>query len=260
MSDRTADAPAELASPEGRESAAGVVGILFGLALVAVCVAFLWRQSVAPIDGSALLAEAFEFGELPYGLEVEAASRLATGERVVALTNPDATEPERAPGAEDDADEASDEPDAASGAATTEPDPDAPAGSPEMEPYDWSTLAIGPAGTPPIRAFVVWYPLASARAELDRQFRWIPWRDLRDFHADGGRMPLERDVDDWSGYEAVYVLERELERGGTFRDWLRVNLTFDNEARVLIARWARGSPASKASVRELLAALAPRAD
>ena len=287
MSAPTADAAVEPQAP--RESAAGVIGVTFGLTLVAVLVLFIWRQPTGPLDGRELLAEAFVVDELPFGLEVGDAARLAGGEKVVAIENPAASEPElveveepepaedtddeatgSAAGEEQDSagsehavpadEEAAGEEVAGEGIDAKEAPTDTPPDFEQEEDYDWTTLEIGEQGTPPIRAFLVWYPLATAEQALDSQFRHVFWKDLRDFGADGGRLPLERGTVDWCGLDARYVHERELERGGTFRDWIRVNLTLENQGCVLIARWARGSPGSTERLEELLAHLEPRVE
>ena len=71
---------------------------------------------------------------------------------------------------------------------------------------------------------------------------------------------LERGELDWGEYLAPFVHERQFEPGGTFRDWMRVNLSYGRTPVVLMARWNRGLPASKERMEELIAALAPRSE
>jgi hypothetical protein len=255
MSDPTAETPgAGHAGRPVRETPAGVIGVAFGLALIAALVLLVLGRTARPIDGHALVAASFDLGELPFGLQITGASELTGGERVVRLEVPGAEEPERrapepAPG-DATGDAPADAPADATGDATGDMD--------DAQRFDWSKVEEGPPGTPPIRAFLIWYPAGSGERALARQFRDVVWQDLRDFGVKGGRMMTAKGTLDWAGYDAGYVVERELEQGGTFRDWMRVNLSVGGKACVLVARWARGSPCARERVEELLGRLGPR--
>ena len=77
--------------------------------------------------------------------------------------------------------------------------------------------------------------------------------ELVEFGVDGGRATLDWGRLPWGEYSVLYVYERELEWGGTFRDVIRVNLSLGDQAAMLMARWPRGTPASKERLIELLA-------
>ncbi len=231
-----------------RESSGCVLGVALGFAVLA---AFVWRLAVAPaaaVDGEALLNEWFELDELPFGLQVVDGVR--AGSLTVLLENPDA--PEEAPKnevaeeQEDDADDADQADDA-------------------DDDLDWSALVEGPRETAPIEVAVTHYPNARAAVETLEHLFGRPGSDaeeegpsqLMEFGAEGGRAPMDRGRLPWNDYNVLFVWERELERGGTFRDLIRVNLTLPGRACVISARWPRGYPASKEKMKELIAAFHP---
>jgi len=230
MSDPTAD------GKPARESSAGVVGVALGLGLILLLVLVVAVQGSGVIDARALLESSFDVGVLPFDLELIEGAEVATGEKVVVLEVPGAVELPRDPAFED----------------APEIDEDD-----EGEPYDWTTLEEGETGTAPIQVFVIWYPARGATAAIERMFDNARWRDLRDFQAGGGRLMTDKDTLVWAGYDADFVIERQLERGGTFRDWMRVNLSLPDRVCILLARWARGKPAAKERLTELLDALPP---
>lgn len=239
MTDSAPEATNEVtqgASAPERESSAGVVGVAFGLVLIAIFVLVVAVQGSKTLDPQALVDASFDVGELPFGLAPVEGAEVATGETLVMFSIPEIEEA---------------------------PKPDVPepklADGEEEESYDWSTLVEGEEGTAPVQVFLVWYPNKTSGAAVDRLFDNVAWRDLRDFRAGGGRLMTEKDSLAWAGYDADYVIERELERGGTFRDWMRVNLSLPDRACVLFARWARGMPAAKERVQEILRVLRPQA-
>ena len=76
----------------------------------------------------------------------------------------------------------------------------------------------------------------------------------------GGRRVIDAGDLDWHEFSASYVQVRDFERGGTFRDSFRVNLSSDTQALVVFARWPRGLPGSKERVEELVACFRRRSE
>jgi len=233
----------------GRTLAVTLGLLLLSLALVSLARSAFAAREVAP---ERALADWIEPGPLPFGLVPDEARRRGD-ELLVAFSNPDAGE--EAPRAEQPKKE--------------------PRGERERkgqpEPYDWSTLEIGPAGTPPVELLAVRYgPGAAERVEAlfedpeseesgrDRR-GGVEVEEIKTFGAAGGRALMDRGRLRWFDYDVLFVHERELERGGTFRDVVRVNLSLPGRPLVLYVRWPRGLPASTERVAELLAAMPPRA-
>jgi hypothetical protein len=227
-------------SEGARESSGGVVGVASGLALFLGLAGYLFVSPVRAVDGEALLEEWFEFDELPYELEV--AEGVRTDVLTVVLANPNApSEAARA-----DLPEAKDED--------------------EDKNYDWLGIPMGAAGTDPVEAVVTHYPDAGKAIQTLERLFGRPRGDRNEepdvlsVGSHGGRATLDRGRMPWGDYSVLFVHERELERGGTFRDLVRVNLTFPGRAFVVSARWPRGFPGSKEKMEALIATLRPRID
>jgi len=231
-----------------RESSGCVLGVAAGFALFAALVGFLATRPAASVDGAQRLGEWFELGPLPFGLEV--AEGVRAGATTVVLANPSA--PEEAPRNEPPEEE--EEPGGGDGPRAKDDDD-----------FDWSKVPEGPAGTDPIEVAVACYRNAGqARSAIEGTFgrpdggdRDDP--DLISFGAKGGRATMDRGRIPWGEYSVLFVHERELEPGGTFRDVMRANLTISGRACVVSARWPRGLPASKDKLEELIAVFRPRA-
>jgi hypothetical protein len=230
----------------GGEHTSGVLGVAFGLFLLLSLLLGILSQRASKADAPALLSAWFEVGELPFGLEVDSAVTQARGEEVVLLSRPDAPEEtpraERPEGEDDDEDE-------------------------EDDSFDWSTIPIGPEGTPPLAVMVIHYPKGLAESELTRLFetggdRWDDDDEMEmlDVGSEGGRTVMERGRLPWQEYSTSFIHERELEYGGTFRDAIRVNVSLPKRACVIFVRWPRGFPGSKDDAKEVLAAFKPRPD
>lgn len=210
-----------------------VLACTAGFVLLAGAVGLLATQSTRAADPQATLEQWFEVGELPAGFKLVEAQVLARGDVVVRIERDGAGE-------------------------------EAPRNTPEegkdFEPFDWSTVPVGAADTAPRELIVAEIPLEHARAELRELFEFGSdlAGDWKSVPRSGGRRVLERGRLDWGELAAPFVLEREFENGGTFRDTLRVNLSSATTARILVARWSRGFPASRAPVQVLIAALRPR--
>jgi hypothetical protein len=221
-----------------------VLGAAGAIVLLGALLWTLVAQRAVELDAGAVRAEWFEPAELPFGLELAEAHRLARGDRVLRLERRDAEpEPPRA------------EP------PKPEEAPPGPGEGGGMRMFDWSKVPVGSPGTPPREVAILELPLADAAKDLASNFKGGQdlAGDWKSIPPSGGRRILERGKVAWGAFDAEYLIERELEAGGTFRDVLRVNLSREGDPRVLLARWTRGSPASVGPVRALLAALPPKA-
>jgi hypothetical protein len=231
-----------------RESVGGVLGVGFGLALIAALVLAVVSQRARSLEPEPLFQRWFQPAELPFGLVPLEAARQPGGETLLRLSDPEA--PPEAP-------------------RTPPPRGAAPT------PVDWAALAAGPEGEPPTEALLVTWPLRVASGQIDSLFSagggrmpsgggrggpMVPSSGgggdpLMGLGPQGGRRVLERGALPWGPLEAPFVLERSFEPGGTFVDTLRVNLSTVREPLVLFLRWPRGLPASTERATELLAAL-----
>ena len=210
-----------------------VLACTAGFVLLAGAVGLLATQSTRAADPRETLERWFEVGELPAEFDLVEAQVLARGDVVVLLEHEGEVEEAR----------------------RVEPEE-----GKDSEPFDWSTVPVAAAGSAPREVIVAQLPLQHAREELRELFEFGSdlAGDWKSVPRSGGRRVLERGRFDWGELAAPFVLEREFENGGTFRDTLRVNLSSATEARILVARWSRGFPASKTPVEALLAALRPR--
>lgn len=239
-----------------------VLGTTLALGVLLAAVALLVGRSTEPLDGAALVAEHFEVEELPFAFEVVDARRLALGERVVVLADPDGwralelpLEPVQA-----DAEQGREGPpqggDGRRMGGGLQP------GDPGWKPGPWAGIELGEEGAPPREAALVWYPLSRADDVLERQFQRVQFQDVAMLGWEGGSTPVDSGYLDWQGYRAGFVHVRTFERRGgepTFRDHLRVNLSVAGECCVLYLAWPRGQRGSRVAVEELVTALVPRA-
>lgn len=225
----------------GNVRGGSVVGVALGLLVLIGAVVSLARQALSrEPEPDEALADWIALGTLPFGLAPESAARRG-GDLLVTYASPAAAD--EAPGPELEERESSKD------------------GKREPEEFDWSSVAIGPAGTPPIELLAMRYG-GKATERVERLF--APPReeegetaDIKTFDADGGRATMDRGRVRWHDYEVVYVHQRWLERGGTFRDVMQVNLSLPGRPLVLWVRWPRGFPASLERLEELLAAVRP---
>lgn len=234
MSDDAAQAPAV------REHSGCVLGVGFGLLLLLGLVSMMVAQKTRVADGERLFEEWFEPTVLPFDFELAGATVEMRGEQVILFTRPDL-------------------PDEAAKAERPEPERWAQEEEPEGEPFDWSTVESGPAGALPREVVLLAYPAELADSELEKLFGF-PSEDqgeieITDVDSNGGRVTMGRGRLDWGSYTTLYVHDRELEWGGTFRDVVRVNLTLEGQPRVMFVLWERGFPASLDHVSKLLEAL-----
>jgi hypothetical protein len=212
-----------------------------GLAAIGGAAGLLFASRPGIVDGAEQLATTFDLGALPFDLRIANAARLPTGELTVILEPPDlkaeapppppVPESKSKPGAEEE---------------------------PPVKRFDWSKIALGEKGSPPRQVVLAWFPEATAEIELKSLFREVDWKDLRDLGESGGLVAVGSGKLDWGGYDAPYIHLRSYERGGAFRDSIRVNLSAAGQRCAVHILWSRGVQGSKERVVELLAALAPR--
>lgn len=217
-----------------RERPGCVVGIALGLLILGSTVAWITLPKTEARDGAQLLAAWFGTAAVPEGYTIEDARKLIGGEEVVKLVDGEApAERERA--------------------AT----PRAPQGAPEAS-VKWDRIEVGAGGTRPRWLMFVRFPSDSGRSQLNRLFaaELQPGR-IQDIGPEGGRMLLETGTLTWGELDPAFVLEREFERGGTFRDIVRVNMSSESNRLILHASWGRSLPFSKPRLQAVLDALKP---
>ena len=242
------------ASQAGARTSTLKVGLLLVLLLGAW--ATLARPGVRSVDPLELLRTCFQVQSLPKPWSAKFANKLPDHSSLVLLTH-DSSEPEP-PRIEPPKEKSK-----AKGQAS------------QQEPIDWDRLPMGKSDSEPVEIMLAQYPIARGAREIERLFQGGGGTqgpgDGRGYGAvgsnfrgeqignQGGKRILERGVFTWGDFAAPFVLEREYEAGGTFRDFVRVNLSGKNTPRLLVARWARGSPASKARLQAWLSQCPPRA-
>ena len=252
------------------ERPARVVGTALALLVVAAAVALLVVRPTAEVDGAQLVARHFEVEALPFGFETVAGRRLALGERVVVLADPDDwralelpldPEPEPTPETEGEQREGGGDGAGGDGGGGRGRGRAGPPGE-GWKPGPWASLELGEEGAPPREAALVWYPSGQAEALLRRQFGDVRFQDVGTIDQHGGSTPVDSGYLDWHGYRAGFVLVRTFQRRGgqpTFRDRARVNVSVGGTCCVLYVGWPWGERGSRGPVDELLAALVPRA-
>jgi hypothetical protein len=219
-------------SPGAREKPGCVLGIAFGLLVLGSLVAWLVLPKTEKRDGAELMTAWFG-RQAPAPYEIGDAGKLMGGEEVVQLQ--DVTAGEESP-------------------RVTPPEPAAGA-TPEKR-VDWAKLAQGPADRPPRSLTFVRYPAERAKSELKRLFSEdLAIGRLEEIGEGGGRMVLELGTLSLGDRHPAFVFEREFERGGTFRDVVRVDLSKDGDALVVNAVWSRSEPFAKGRLEALLGEL-----
>ena len=214
-----------------------ILGAAAALIALLVFVYVIATQSTRSVNAAELYAQWFEPHELTYGLVAAEGAVLPRGDVTLRFeTVPRVDEAPR-----------------------IEPAKSLDATKPAPAP-EWAKLAIGAANTPPRDVLIARLPLALAAKELDALFKggMELAGDYSKLGAEGGKRTIDRGHLPWGTFDAAYVIEREFEAGGTFRDFLRVNLSREQTPCVLLAVWNRGFPASKARIGELLAVLRAR--
>lgn len=220
----------ETEQPVVRERVGCVLGIAFGLLVLGSIVAFIFLPKGEARDGARLFADWFGPTELPAGYAIVDAGKLTGGEEVLQLSRPDAP-PEREKAA-----------------------PPKTEGKPER--VDWARVELGLQDQFPRGITLVKYPTERAQSELNRLFsEKLQIGKLDEVGGQGGRMVLELGTIPWADKFAIFVLEREFEAGGTFRDIVRVNLSKDQDGLVANLAWSRSEPFAKDRLQAVLAGL-----
>ncbi len=252
MSESTANSAVAQTAPERSiatpERPIVVIGIALGLLVLIGVVGAIILVKTKSVDARELFTKWFGESALPFDFAPREAALLATGEEVVrlapevAVVEPALKTPPPAPSQPWYASFFGDN--AASGDAASK--------------FDWTKLDARPAGDAPCEAMLVHYPAEGSPAQLDQLFVIKEKRDPKTIGPGGGRAVLDQGDLPWGTWSSRYVLEREFEAGGTFRDVIRVNLARPKDAKVLFVRFPRGSTGSTARVSELLGVLTPR--
>jgi hypothetical protein len=248
----------------------GVLGLLFGLVVLAATFVMPLISGAKRLDAQALLRERFEVGALPFELEPIEAQRLPAGEEVVVFGHAgDAALELTGMGLVDRA-----------GGARSEEEQSAP--PPKVA---WSELPIGEKGRPPARIALVWVPRSMAANAVREAFS-PPTKDEKRPESGRGHGPRrmresfgggmggnfigpeggtvvqgggELSWGEW-GTNWVHFRTYELIDGVPgFRDSMRVNLSLAGRSCILHAIWDANLPAELERVKEFLAALGPKA-
>jgi hypothetical protein len=224
-------------APRSREHPGCVLGIALGLLILGCAIAWILLPKAEPRDGALLLREFLGLESVPAAYQVVDAAKLTGGEEVVQLLS-SAAPPERE----------------LAKPAPIEASP-TPQGSPPAR-VDWSRIEPGASDQPPRTLLFVRYPKERGKREIQRLFSAVLQPGgLEELGPQGGRIVLQVGTLRWSDEDRAFVLEREFERGGTFRDMARVDLSAPELALIVKADWARSEPFSKARLEETLATL-----
>lgn len=222
-------------APQVNAERAGVVwGVVLAIALLGVLAFTMSKQETRAADAQVVLSEWFESARLPDDMVIAEASVMPRGDVAVRWTR------------------AALEDESPRIVVEGEPKP--------FETFDWSSVPVGAADTFPREVLIAEISREHAADELRELFEggMNLNGDWKSVPKSGAKRILERDRLAWGTFAAPYVIEREFENGGTFRDHLRVNLSSGPTPLFLAARWSRGFPASKVRIQELLAGLPPK--
>ncbi len=218
----------------GRERPGCVLGIAFGLLVLGSIVAWIVLPKTEPRDGAQLFQTWFGAAVLPGDYAIRDAAKLMGGEEVVQCLD-NTAEPERARIAVQSK---------AKG---------------DESKVDWERIDKGPVDRWPRALVFVSYPKDRAQKELNRLFdAKLSVGSFAEVPSKGGRMVLELGTLAVGERFLAYVVEREFEPGGTFKDVARLNLSKPEDALIVNAAWSRSEPYSKPRLQELAQALAER--
>jgi hypothetical protein len=271
---------APTAEPARGAGAGTIVGIALALLLLAALVAVLIAFRGRAIDGAAQLRSAFGVSTVGPEYAIVEAREMAGGGRMVVLEDASApAEPRRDDAL--DADKKAAEKDAAvqdgadkdsggknspdkgsedkNGAVKDDAGKKAGEGSgadmKAEEKVDWSRVSIPPSISRP-RRIVFLFPAPGASHDLVADsFRNVDRKSLSDLGPQGGKVTIASGKLAWRGFDADWVHERAFEKGGTFRDAMRVDLSVDKQPCVMTAEWTRGDAAARKTLDPVLDAL-----
>ena len=198
-----------------RERAAGVLGVAFGLLLLAALGLAITLLLANRYDGATELERILPAERLPFGLALVESAALPTGERMIRL----AAANEGAEGAE-------------------------PSEDPEPPPDEVIlTLYRSPGAVTKL------FATPDRGKEHETRQRMRAWQKDPSFamHSEMQRGELR-----WSGWRAAFVRERSFQEGGSWRDSIRVNLSTEERLLVLFAQWPTDTEPSEKSLKELL--------
>jgi hypothetical protein len=235
MSASSPAAPAEPKAPSSLTGAAIVLAAFLAMALAAGA-AWLWIARSQPIDGAARVQAHFGAPVERVGLQVAAAQRLPDGIEIVALRDPSRVDSEK------------------ESAATSDERVD---GADNGERVDRSKVELGPFGTPPCEALLVFAPEARWAAVRKEHFERVRWRDLGQVPSSGGVQTVGEGKLPWRAFEVAWVHERAWDAGIGFRDALRADVSLPGQSASLLLVWPRGARGGQEALREFLARLEP---
>lgn len=211
-------------------SGVALIAIALGVITLASIGAWLVMGNGGPSDGNAVMTRVFGATDVPFGMQLASSTKLADGGTLVVYESP--------------------------GVPTDQPPPKAddapPADTDAFTPFDWTKLEIPSASGPPRQAAFLFVPAAKGSAVLDEMIRNVYGRDRGQLGSEGGTVMLDRGRIDYRGWNSDWIHLRTYERGGTFRDAMRISLSTPEDPCVLTATWSRGVPASLAVLQDLI--------
>src|SRR5262249_40926934 len=123
---------------------------------------------------------------------------------------------------------------------------------------DWTQVALGSAGAPPLRATLVLLSaregLAAARAAVEGS----RGGELKQLGPQGGLVAVDEGNLVWAGYDAGLLHERRYTPGQAPQDAVHVDLSTREHPCLLHVFWPPGSPGSKDAALEVARAFVPR--
>jgi hypothetical protein len=216
-------------------SGAALIGIAAGLMSLAGIAAFLLLGTGGPTDGRAKMMQVFGVADLPFGMQIESATSMSSSGTLVVYSVPGASAEAATP-------EALSQPESTSTAEAASPPP----------VVDWTKIEIPAESGPPRQVAFLFVPGGNGRSVLDTMIRNVYGQDRGMLGPEGGTVLLERGRLEFHGWDSDWIHMRTYERGGTFRDAMRISLSTPDEPCVVTVTWPRGVPGSRAVLEEIV--------
>ncbi|MEY2805702.1 MAG: hypothetical protein RIR65_119 [Planctomycetota bacterium] len=220
------------AAPVGGEAPSKLTGgaillvAFLAMALAAVA-AWLYFARAERIDGAARVQAHFGAPVERVGLQVAAAQRLPDGIEIVALRD------------------------------FARVEADAPEVAASVEGVDRAKVDLGPLGTTPSEALLVFAQEDSWAKVRKEHFERVRWKDLAEVPASGGVQTVGEGKLPWRSYEVAWVHERAWDARAGFRDAIRADVSLPGRPASLLLAWPRGARGGVEGLGEFLARLEP---
>lgn len=221
-----------LAAPVGGEAPSKLTGgtillVAFLAMTLAAVAAWLYFARAERIDGAARVQAHFGAPVERVGLQVASAQRLPDGIEIVALRD------------------------------FARVEADAPEVAASVEGVDRAKVDLGPLGTPPSEALLVFAQEDSWAKVRKEHFERVRWKDLAEVPASGGVQTVGEGKLPWRSYEVAWVHERAWDARAGFRDAIRADVSLPGRPASLLLAWPRGARGGVDGLREFLARLEP---